>query len=106
MEDVAKLRKLAEDIEFQNYIADVFRFLRDGIIAIESSPQFKKGTDCLSFLYSDEALAFPDEEDFEDTEVDEKNKAIAEVQKKITEYQTAEAFLTGITVFIRDLENL
>jgi hypothetical protein len=103
---VAKLNKKAEDVEFQNYIADVFRYIRDGIVAKNTSPTFPKGSDCMSLLYSSPDLEFPDQDDFGESEVDEWNAAIAEVNKKNADYGKASTFLTGLGLdasLVRDL---
>ena len=43
------LRTKLEDIEFQNFINDVFRFMRDGIIAKHSSTDFPNGVSALLY---------------------------------------------------------
>lgn len=101
----ADLKKQAADVAFQNLIADVFRYIRDGIVAKATSTEFLQGIDCMSLLYSPQDLEYPDQEEYEESEVDEIN-AIAEVDKKKADYAKASDFLTFLGLdasLVRDL---
>jgi len=103
---VTQLKKKAEDVEFQNYIGDAFRYIRDGIVSKGSSTNFPKGSDCMGLLYSLQDLEYPEPDDFEESEIDERNAAIAEVEKKRTDYNRAAEFLADLgldATLIRDL---
>ena len=86
----ALLRTKLEDIEFQNFIiSDIFRFMRDGIIAKHSSTDFPNGVSALPLLkYPDELLSDDEEdedEDEEDTITDEERaKSAQEKEAELT----------------------
>ena len=90
----ALLRTKLEDMEFHNFINDVFRFMRDGIIAKHSSTDFPNGSeDLLSDNEEDE-----DEEDTMTTE--ESNKSVQEKETALTKardgHLKASTFITLI----------
>eukprot|EP01036_Dinobryon_divergens_P032432 gene32432-42019_t len=78
----AMLRTKLEDMEFQNCISDVFRFMRDGIIAKQTSTDFPKGVSALPLLKYPKDLESDDEEDEDkdedDTMTDEERTKSAE----------------------------
>ena len=111
-----KLQTKLEDIEFQNFISDVFRFMRDGIIAKHSSTDFPNGVSALPLLKSPEDLLSDDEEDEdeEDTMTDEeRTKSAQEKEAALTKAQDghlrASTFIMSIGLdhtLVRDMYKL
>lgn len=105
-EKIDALIKKNEDICFQNYISDVFHYMREGIISKNTSATYPDGKDCLFHLYTEKELEDPKDEDYEDSEEDEKKKDIAEVTTKKVQWNDASSFITGMDLdptLIRDL---
>jgi hypothetical protein len=74
-----------QDIEFQNFISDVFHYMRDGIIAKHSSTDFPSGVSALPLLKYTEDLLSDDEDEEEDTMTDEeRTKSAQEKEAALT----------------------
>jgi hypothetical protein len=71
------LQTKLQDLDYQNYIADVHRFIRDGIIAKKSDSGFTKSTLALQYLKRPEELESndgDDDDDDDDSAIDEAEK--------------------------------